>query len=54
MDRFDLPLCQPHLCEILDKPNVCLILVLEINGKPVIIANTHLLFNTKRGEIKLL
>lgn len=47
-------------CELLDRDNVAIVLLLQpvspkssVSIPPICVANTHLLFNPKRGDIKL-
>lgn len=37
----------------LDRDNVCLVAVLDVAGKKIVLATTHLVFNPKRGDVKL-
>ncbi|KAG1936389.1 protein angel homolog 1 isoform X2 [Pimephales promelas] len=42
-------------CELLDRDNVAIVLLLQPRSalSPVCVANTHLLFNPRRGDVKL-
>ncbi|XP_072545258.1 protein angel homolog 1 [Salminus brasiliensis] len=50
-----------HDCELLDRDNVGIVLLLQPTGEqgeflqlsPICVANTHLLFNPRRGDVKL-
>ncbi|KAG7328504.1 hypothetical protein KOW79_008448 [Hemibagrus wyckioides] len=50
-----------HQCELLDRDNVGIVLLLQPNTvhgedikfRPICVANTHLLFNPRRGDVKL-
>ncbi|KAK3537757.1 hypothetical protein QTP70_017859, partial [Hemibagrus guttatus] len=52
---------QRHQCELLDRDNVGIVLLLQPNTthgegirfRPICVANTHLLFNPRRGDVKL-
>ncbi|XP_027028451.2 protein angel homolog 1 isoform X3 [Tachysurus fulvidraco] len=52
---------QRHDCELLDRDNVGIVLLLQPNTthgegirfSPICVANTHLLFNPRRGDVKL-
>ncbi|CAD8133036.1 unnamed protein product [Paramecium pentaurelia] len=56
---YNLHLKQEHLFynskAKMDKPNICLITVLQDcnDGNPLIVANSHLIFNKNRGDLKL-
>ncbi|KPP68302.1 protein angel2-like [Scleropages formosus] len=59
-DHFSLVTCRPveyfrHGVPLLDRDNVGLVLVLHPFGTPgsICVANTHLLYNPRRGDIKL-
>jgi len=42
--------------DVFNKDNICIIGLFSMNGKPntmVMVANTHLLFNNNRGDIKI-
>ncbi|XP_026790258.3 protein angel homolog 1 [Pangasianodon hypophthalmus] len=52
---------QRHECELLDRDNVGIVLLLQpttahgddTTFRPICVANTHLLFNPRRGDVKL-
>lgn len=58
LDSMQVELKQPDVSQILDRDNVALFVKLrpkqtKTDDSSIIVANTHLLFNPKRGDIKL-
>jgi hypothetical protein len=54
--EFNMNLNNKNISEIYDRDNVCLFAVLKYKADPnlcFIVASSHILFNNKRGDVKL-